>query len=168
MSPLRTTLAVVSSAALLATLPAGAVAQSPGDYPTSGEPTSSQVHKKGKKKRAHRKLSDAQLTRVAEALDTTLAALKEAMSEVGAAVKASEERETKAQREAMLAERLGVSAADVRAAFASVAKSGPRRGSGRGAKRGGGCRKPAPTSDTDPGTYPGDSTGTYPGDSAGA
>ncbi len=163
MSPLRTSLAVLASAALLAALPAGAHAQSSADSPTPGEPSSSQVHeKKGKKKRAPRRLTDAQLTSVAEALGTTLSALKEARSAVKAAVEASPERETRAQRDAMLAERLGVTAAEVRSAFASVRSSGPRRGGRHGGRRGG-CRKPAPTTDPGTGTYPEDGAGTPPG-----
>jgi hypothetical protein len=123
-----------------------------GQAPTTTT-TQTQKHKRGKNHGG--KLTDAQLTKVATALGTTLETLKAAQAKVKAAVKATDERETRAQEDALLASELGVSVSELRAAFASIK---PARG-GRG-ERGGGCH--GSQSDADGGTYPTDSAGTYP------
>lgn len=171
MPSLRTALTVLGATALLGGLGTPAYAQSSaGDYPTdsgSSQSDTSGKHTSGKKKagkkgkrarhrRGARRLSQSQLTAVAEKLGTTLAKLKEAQSEVKAAVKASEERETRSEIDAMLAEKLGVTATEVRAAFDSVRPARSTSG-----KRGGCKRKSSESSGSDEST-----AGSYPSDSA--
>ena len=138
MKSFRSITAVLASSALVAGAAAPvAMAQTPATYPGD-----SQTHRPGKKgKKKPRKLTDAQLTTVASALGTTLDALKAAMASVKAATDATEVKETKAQKDALLAAELDVTVAQLRAAFGSV------RGSTDGT-----C-KPRPSG----GTYPTDS-----------
>lgn len=155
MSPIRTAVAVLSSTALLGGLASPALAQE-ATYPTDTTTSETQKPaKQGKKAKRAKKLTDAQLTAVAEELGTTLTALKAAMAEVKAAVQATEARETKAQEHALLAEKLGVTAAEVKAAFDSVRPvRGERRARGEGGR--GECRRPA---QSETGT---DTSGDYP------
>ncbi len=174
MRSLRSTLTVLGTTALMGGLATPALAQdSAGTYPTdtdtsqsttSGKHKSKQKGKRGKASRA--KLTDAQLTTVAEALGTTLAALKTAQSEVKAAVKASEARETRSQRDAMLAEKLGVTSAELRAAFDEARPARGGSGERRGGKRGG-CKRgsdsesgSSDSTDTSAGSYPTDGSAT--------
>lgn len=153
MPSVRTTIAVLSSTALLGAVAGPALAQDgSGTYPSD---STTQAAKKGKR---GGKLTDAQLTTVATKLGTTLEALKAAQAKVKAAVKATEARETKAEQDALLAEELGVTVSELRAAFASVRPArGERRGDGRL------CDKPASGSaDGTSGSYPSDSAGSYP------
>ncbi|MTD46229.1 hypothetical protein GKE82_18530 [Conexibacter sp. W3-3-2] len=149
MPSIRTAVAVLGTSVLLGGLATPALAQEAGSYPTDTT-TQQPAKKKGKKGKRHApRLTDAQLATVAEQLGVTLEQLKTAMAEVKAAVKATEARETKAQEQALLAEKLGKTAAEVKAAFDSVR---PARGEG---DRRGGCKKPAAGSTTDTGTdYP--------------
>lgn len=166
MPSLRTALTVLGATALLGGLGTPAYAQSSaGDYPTdsgssqsstSGKHTSGKKGKRARHRRGARRLSQSQLTAVAEKLGTTLAKLKEAQSAVKAAVKASEERETRSEIDAMLAEKLGVTATEVRAAFDSVRPARSTSG-----KRGGCKRKSSESSGSDEST-----AGSYPSDSA--
>ncbi len=159
MSHLRLTLAVLSSAALLGGAAAGPAAaqDTAGTYPTG--PTSGPAggHGHGPGGRGHRrggprKLSDAQLTTIATQLGTTLDALKAAIAKVDAAVKASPERETKAQRDALLATELGVSTDALTAAF-EAARPAPGGGDGTGPGRGA-CKGKPKEDDDAAGTYP--------------
>ena len=151
MRSIRTITAFVVTGALVAGGASPAFAHGPGagagtgaDYPSDAGSQSQTQRKRAKKK--PRRLSDAQLTRVATALGTTLDALKAAQAEVKAAAAATEARETRAQMDALLAEALNVTVAQLRAAFASV------RGSTDGT-----CKpRPAGGGGTSPGTYPGD------------
>ena len=150
MKSIRTITAVLATGALVAGAAAPALAHGPGagagaDYPSDSGSQSQPQRKRGGKKKP-RRLSDAQLTRVATALGTTLDALKAAQAEVKAAAAATEARETRAQMDALLAEALNVTVAQLRDAFASV------RGSTDGM-----CKpRPAGGGATNPGTYPGD------------
>ncbi len=67
-----------------------------------------------------RSLTDAQLTTVATKLGTTLEALKGAQAKVKAAIAATAARETRPQKDALLAAELDVTVAPLRTAFASV------------------------------------------------
>ena len=121
MPSLRSVAATCGVGALLAGLGApAAVAQSTTTGPGTAGATSPAHHRHGKHKRHHRHLTDAQLTTVATALGTTLEALKAAQATVKAAVDATAEKETKAERAALLAAELGVTVDALRAAFASV------------------------------------------------
>ncbi len=147
MMSIRTIAAVAAATGLLAA--AGAPAAVAQSTPAPAHPTdSAQPGKPGKKgkhrRRGPRRLSDAQLTRVAEALGTGLAALKAAEAKVKAAVDASEARETRAERDALLAAELGVTVEKLRSAFDSV------RGSAGGRCRDKGAQ-PAPDSPSDGG-----------------
>jgi len=161
MPPIRTTVAILSCTALLGGLAVPAFAQdTTGTYPTdSADPSQTQKPKHKKGKRHGGRLTDAQLTKVATKLGTTLEALKAARAEVKAAVRATEAHETRAQEDALLASKLDVTVEKLRAAFASVA---PARGEHRGGR--GGCEKPPSSTSTDDtsGTYPSGSAGTYP------
>ena len=140
MKSIRTMTAVLATTALAAGAAAPvALAQTSGTYPSDTQ--SQRPAKKGKKKQ--RKLSDAQLTKVATALGTTLEALKVAQAAVKTATDATEARETPAERDALLAAELNVTVAQLRAAFASV------RGTTDGR-----CKGHANTGST--GTYPSD------------
>lgn len=130
---------------VLAAAPALAqTAEQPSD---SGTQTQQKAGKKGKHPK---RLSDAQLASVAEALGTTTAALKTAMAEVKRETAATEARESKAQKDALLAGKLGVGVEELRAAFASVrGRTDGTRGGARGERgeRGGrgGCTGEAGT-----------------------
>lgn len=139
MPSIRTTVAVLGSTALLGGLASPAVAQEATYSSDTGTSQTQKPAKKKGKKRPAKRLTDAQLTTVAEQLGTTLEALKTAMSEVKAATKATEARETRAEEDALLGEKLGKTAAEVKAAFASVR---PARAEGDRPARGE-CRKPA-------------------------
>ena len=133
MTSIRNLTAVLAaSGALLAAGAPAAPAQSGtagGDYPTD---TTSQTGKKGKKgRRGPRRLSDAQLTKVATALGTDLAGLKAAMAEVKKTVDATDERETRADRDALLAAALGATVDELRAAFGSVRGASDGRCAGK-------------------------------------
>ena len=117
---ITTTLAAVGALSLVGA-PAALAQNSTADYPTDRAGQTDGAAKKGKKKgKRARALSDAQLTRVATALGTTLEALKAAQAEVKTALDATEERETKAERDALLAGKLDVTVEQLRAAFAGV------------------------------------------------
>jgi hypothetical protein len=119
MPSIRSVTATCAVSALLAGLGVPtAFAQDTATDPGAANPTH-QRH--GNHKRHHRHhLTDAQLTTVATALGTTLEALKAATANVKAAVGATPEKETKAERQALLATELGVTVDALRAAFASV------------------------------------------------
>lgn len=165
MTTLRITLATLGSTALLAGAAAPAFAQdTAGTYPSdpsSGSQTqqTQQGHRRGHGRGHGRRLSDAQLTKVASALGVTLDALKTAQAEVRAAVKATDARETRAEEDALLAQKLGVTVDELRAAFDSVR---PQGGEGRG--RGGrvGCKggSSSGSQGSTSGSYPSDSTAT--------
>jgi hypothetical protein len=142
MKSVRSMTAILATATLAAGAAAPVASAQTATYPTdpSGEQRSANHGKRGKKK--PRRLSDAQLTRVATALGTTLEALKAAQAAVKTATAATEIRETRAQHDALLAAELDVTVTQLRAAFASV------RGTTDGK-----C-KPRPS----------DSTGSYPRD----
>ena len=148
MQSIRTTTAVLAaSGALLAAGAPAAMAQSgttdyPSDSTTNSQTAKPAKGKRGKARRAPRRLSDAQLTRVAAALGTDLAALKAAQAKVKAAVDATDARETRAEHDALLAGELGVTVEQLRTAFASV------RGTTEGKCK---TRAAAPTAD-----YPAD------------
>jgi hypothetical protein len=148
MKSFRTITAVLATSALAGGLAAPVLAQS-ADYPTDTSATT-EAHQGGKKGRhGPRKLSDAQLTTVATKLGTTLEALKAAQAAVKTATEATEARETHAQRDALLADELNVTVAQLRAAFASV----------RGATDGR-CKGGAGAAGTTAGTYPTDTSTT--------
>jgi hypothetical protein len=147
MMSLRTITAVVASAAVAGGgLAAPAFSQTAGTYPGDAS-SSSQSNKPGK--RGHhgkRHLTDAQLTTVATALGTTLDGLKAAQAKVKAAVAATDAKETKAEKDGLLAAELNVTVTQLRAAFASV------RGTTDGMCKG----KARPSTGTGSGTYPTD------------
>lgn len=161
MPSLRSTLVVLGSTALMGSLATPAFAQE-ATYPSDGTPTATQgqTQKKGKRgKRRGGRLTDAQLTQVAEALGTTLEALKAAQAEVKSETAATDERETRAERDALLAGKLGVTVAELRAAFDGVrparGERGERRGGGPGGCRGGATGSSPDTGAEDPaGTDP--------------
>jgi len=158
MTTIRRISTTLAATALLGASAVPALGQS-GDYPTdSSNSTSTQStvkakkHKKGK--RGDRRLPDAQLTKVATALGTDLASLKAAMASVKTKVDATDARETKAERDALLAEELGVSVDALRSAFSSV--RGTTDGHCKGKPAGG-------TSGPTSGDYPSDTTTTTSG-----
>ena len=115
-----------ASVLLLVGVASPALSQSGG---SSDSGTTTQEQKKGKKKKGrHGKLSDAQLTTVAEALGVTLEKLKAALAEVKTATAATDERETKAEKDELLATALGVTVEELRAAFASLRPARGDRG----------------------------------------
>lgn len=122
----RMTAASLGATAMLFGAAAPAFAQTTADYPTDTSTTTTQTAKAHKGKKA-RKLTDAQLTTVATALGTDLATLKAAQAKVKAAVAATDAKESKGEQNALLASELGVTAAQVKAAFASVAGAGGTR-----------------------------------------
>lgn len=152
MNSIRTITAALATTGLMAVAGApAAMAQSSTttDYPSdTSTQTSKPAGKKGHKgKKGARKLSDAQLTKVATALGTTLEALKAAQAKVKAATDATDAKETKAERDALLAPELGVTVTQLRTAFDSV------RGTTDGKCKGKGS---APASSD----YPSDTSGT--------
>jgi hypothetical protein len=143
MKSIRMITATLAATALVAAGAPTAMAQS-GPAPDTAGQSERPAKKKGK--RGPRRLSAAQLAKVATALGTDAAPLKAALDKVKATVDASEARETKAERDALLAGELGVTVEALRAAFASV------RGSTDGKCK---PRGPAPATDN-----PSDSSGT--------
>jgi hypothetical protein len=140
----RTAAVALAATSMIAAGAPAALAQSTSDYPSDSASQTQTAKKKGKRKRGPRRLSDAQLTKVAAALGTDLATLKAAMADVKAAADATDKRETKAEMAAALAGKLGVTTDQLRAAFSSV------RGTTDGR-----CKGSAGTS-TPAGDYPSD------------
>jgi hypothetical protein len=120
MKAVRNLTAVVAATALAGGgLAAPVFARSAADDSAASGTTQSRTQESGRH-HGGRRLSDAQLTTVATALGTTLDALKAAQAKVKAAAAATDARETKAQKDALLAGELNVTVTQLRAAFASV------------------------------------------------
>lgn len=145
MKSIRTFTAALATTALVAAGAPAALAQSttPPERPSDAAGQTERPAKKKKGRRGPRRLSAAQLTKVAAALDVETATLKAAMAKVKAAIDATEARETKAEGDALLAAELGVSVEQMRTALAGV------RGAGNG-KCGSRGFEPAPEAPVDP------------------
>ena len=112
--------------------PSPALGSGSADYPSDTSTQTSKPAKRGKPGKRPRRLTSAQLSAVAAKLGVSVDALKAAQTKAKAAADATDARETPAQMDELLATLLGVTAAQVREAFASVAPQRRGEGGGRG------------------------------------